>query len=211
MRSTITQSCALTLAVIATAPLFADVINVDLNGFPSGSSVSPSPTQTAGGGQWWNPSNGSVSARFESGLGRTGGTALVIGNNGSGNNGVVNNCATGRLNDAAGESTVASNRYFEASYWFRTACSTCVDGFNFKSEAWGTDRTSWIRFESNADNQGILASAWGIGDLGDGVNDTGGYFTADGGFDQSGENLLRLDFGAWYRVGVTITFVDGGD
>ncbi len=209
MRHAIVHSCALTLAALSTTPLAADVIHVDLNAFESGSSVSTLNNQTAGGGQWWNPSNGSVSARYQSGLGRTGGTALVIGNNGSGNNGVVNNCATGRLIDAAGESTVAPNRYFEASYWFRTASSTYVDDFNFKSEAWGTDRTTWIRFESNADDNSMLASAWGIGDLGDGVNDTGGYFTADGGFDQSGSNLLRLDFGSWYRVGVTVTFVDG--
>ena len=210
MRHAIIHSCALTLAAMSTTSLFADVINVDLNTFTNGSSVSDVNNQTAGGGQWWNPSNGSVSATFQSGLGRTGGTALVIGNRGS-NNGVVNNCATSRLTDAAGESTVAPNKYFEASYWFRTASSTYVDNFNLKSEGWGVDRTSWIRFESNSANNGIMASAWGIGNLGDGVNDTGGYFTANGGFDQTGNNLLKLDFGSWYGVGLTVTFVDGAN
>ena len=209
MRHAIIHSCALTLAAMSTTSLFADVINVDLNTFTNGSSVSDANNQTAGGGQWWNPSNGSVSATYQSGLGRTGGTALVIGNRGS-NNGVVNNCATGRLTDAAGESTVAPNRYFEASYWFRTASSTYVDNFNLKSEGWGVDRTSWIRFQSNGVD-GISAQAWGIGNLGDGVNDTGGYFTANGGFDQTGTNLLKLDFGSWYRVGLTVTFVDGAN
>lgn len=209
MRHAIIHSCALTLAAMSTTSLFADVINVNLNTFTNGSSVSDLNNQTAGGGQWWNPSNGSVSATYQSGLGRTGGTALVIGNRGS-NNGVVNNCATGRLIDAAGESTVAPNRYFEASYWFRTASSTYVNNFNLKSEGWGVDRTSWIRFQSNGVD-GIMAQAWGIGDQGDGVNDTGGYFTANGGFDQTGNNLLKLDFGSWYRVGLTVTFVDGAN
>ena len=80
MRHAIVHSCALTLAALSTTPLAADVIHVDLNAFESGSSVSTLNNQTAGGGQWWNPSNGSVSARYQSGLGRTGGTALVIGN-----------------------------------------------------------------------------------------------------------------------------------
>ena len=210
MRHATLTTSVLALSVMSATSLFADTINVNLNAFANGSSVTDVNAQTAGGGQWWNPSNGSVSATFQSGLGRTGGTALVIGNNGNGNNGVVNNCATGRLTDAAGESTVAPNKYFEASYWFRTASSTYVNNFNLKSEGWGVDRTTWMRFQSNG-SDGIMAQAWGIGNLGDGVNDTGGYFTANGGFDQTGNNLLKLDFGSWYRVGLTVTFVDGAN
>jgi len=182
-------------AVAVAGSAMADMVSIDFEGYAAGNVAGGINSQAPGNGNWWLPDNSATSGRFASGIGRGGSMGLVVGNRGNGNDGVIDNVKTPELNYIAGEtSTGAQFKTFTSSYWFRTASNTYSSGFGMKSEAYGPDRTTWCGFFADGTN-GIQAEAYGIAADG---NDTGGIFATG------------LQFGQWYRVALSVTFVDGG-
>lgn len=196
-------------AVVAIAscvsPLSADVISLDLNSFANGTAVQGGAfTQTPGGGQWWLPDNAATSGYYRSGLGRTGGTALAVGNRGNGNDGVITNILTPRLANAAG-SAVGGNTYtqFNAEYWVRTAPTSTSTSFRFRSEVWGgwgsgneasMDRTSFFGMQAAGDGS-LQAFTYGGNAAGDNLD--------------YAQVAVGLTWGSWYRVTTSINYFDG--
>lgn len=196
MRSNLLGICSAVAAVAVAGSAMADTVSIDFEGYAPGNVAGGSSSQAPGNGNWWLPDNSATSGRFASGIGRGGSMGLVVGNRGNGNDGVIDNVKTPELNYIAGEtSTGAQFKTFTSSYWFRTASNTYTAGFGLKSEAYGPDRTTWCGFFDDG-NGGLQAEAYGIA-----ANpnvDTGGIFATG------------LQFGQWYRVALSVTFVDGG-
>jgi MYXO-CTERM domain-containing protein len=183
-------------AVAVAGSAMADMVSIDFEGYAAGNVAGGTSSQAPGNGNWWLPDNSATSGRFASGIGRGGSMGLVVGNRGNGFDGVIDNVKTPELNYLAGEtSTGAQFKTFTSSYWFRTASNTYSSGFGMKSEAYGPDRTTWCGFFADG-NGGIQAEAYGI--AADANLETGGVFATG------------LQFGQWYRVALSVTFVDGG-
>lgn len=186
--------CAVALLAV-TGAARADAVIIDFTTFSLGQLPGGPDMRSAGNGnQWYVPDNAATFGEVRDGIGRGGSRGLVVGNRGNGNDGVIDNVKSGRLADKAGESSVAPNSTFESTFWFRSA-STARDGnFAFKTESWGTDRTTWLGFFASS-NGNIEVKASGI--------DSTGNFSS---------NILSvgLNWGDWYRVVTKIIFVDGG-
>lgn len=193
-------------AVAVAGSAIADVISLDLNAFANGSAVQGGAynQQTAGGGQWWLPDNAATSGFFRSGDGRTGGTALAVGNRGNGNDGVITNILTPRLANAAG-SEVGGNTYtqFNSEYWVRSVPTSTNTAFRFRSEVWGgwggspeagIDRTTFFAMQS-ADDGSLQAYTFGGNSAGDNLD--------------RAQVALGLTWGSWYRVTTSINYFDG--
>ncbi len=196
MRNSLIGMCSAVAAVAVAGSAMADTISIDFEGYTAGNVAGGPNGQAPGNGNWWLPDNCATSGRFESGIGRGGSMGLVVGNRGNGNDGTIDNVKTPELNYIAGEtSTGAQFKTFTSSYWFRTASSTYNSGFGMKSEAYGPDRTTWCGFFADG-NGGIQAEAYGI--------------AANPNFDTGGVFATGLQFGQWYRVALSVTFVDGG-
>jgi hypothetical protein len=205
---------ALSLIVTAAAGAQADSLSIDFNSYATGDlpgNNTPGDTRTAGNDStWWVPSNAASSAEVRSGVGLGGSNGLVIGNRGNGNDGVIHNVLSPRLGASAGETgtnsgaggTVASGNKFVSSYNFRTAANSAQDGFSFKSETWGPDRTSYFGafYQTANGDTSLNAGAYEIDEISPGVYDFE--------FVPMASNLL---WGEWYRVETQITFVDGAD
>jgi len=145
--------------------------------------------------QWYVPDNAATFGEVRAGVGRGGSNGLVVGNRGNGNDGVIDNVKSGMLAQAAGEtSSGAPNRMFESSFWFRTASTVADANFAFKTETWGTDRTTWLGFFANGSG-GLEAEYSGM--------DTAGNFT-------SVIVNNTLSWGEWYQVVTKVLFADGG-
>jgi hypothetical protein len=145
---------------------------------------------------WHLPDNAATSGNVVAGVGRGGSTGLVVGNRGNGNDGVIDNIKSGRLAVKAGEVALGNtNNAFESSFWFRTASSAAVAGYSFKTEAWGTDRDTYLGFFND-----------GSGNLYSGAYD----YNSSGGFDFH-QVAGNLTWGAWYRVVTQAVFTDGPD
>ncbi len=144
--------------------------------------------------QWWVPDNAATFGEIRDGVGLGGTRGLVIGNRGNGSDGVIDNVKSGRLMDAAGETTTgAPNTIFESSYWFRTAQTQAPAEYRFRSETYGTDRTTFLGFQN--DTSGNLTSIAFEMDL------TGNFVQRT--------LATNLNWGEWYRVTTSIVFVDG--
>jgi hypothetical protein len=163
-------------------------------------------TRTAGAvGTWWLPSNAATSGQVSAAAARTGAKGLIVGNRGNGNDGVIDNIKTPRLHYPAGETVApvnAASSKFRSSYWFRTASPTPADGFAFKSETYGSDRTTYFG--------AFYQTAFGDADL-----NCGAYSIeeiSNNNFDFVWHPIAaNLTWGAWYRVQVDITFVNGAN
>jgi hypothetical protein len=145
---------------------------------------------------WTLPANAATSGEVRAGVGLGGTNGLAVGNNGSGNDGVINNLQSAPLPSTSGQpSTGATNGNFEAIYWFRTASTTSDADFRFRSEIWGaTDRTTFLGFQTGAGGD-LVATA----------------------FDTDGVNFIEhsvatgLSWGEWYRVVTQIVFGPGAN
>lgn len=182
-------------ALLAAGSASADAVIINFDSFSLGALPGgPIDTRTAGNAsKWWVPDNAATSGAVVANEGRGGSNALLVGNRGNGNNGVIENVKSGKLAQAAGESSSgAPNSSFQSSFWFRTASRTAVTDFAFATESWGTDRTTLLGF-SNGTN-GIQVDATG--------RDAAGKRT---------ESYLsqELSWGTWYRVVTDILFADG--
>ena len=189
-------------------PAMADSLSVDFNSYSLGNlpGSNAGDTRTPGGPNWWYPSNAATSAQVVSSGGNN---VLNVYNNGNGNDGVIENVHSPRLAQLAGESTpgvqpgVQTSGYL-SSYVFRTVSSSAVAGFQFKSESYGQDRTTWLKFYN--DGTGALKVDYsGVTSVGNTPNsdvftDNFGTFTG---------SLTSLNWGAWYRVDTSINFVNG--
>jgi hypothetical protein len=156
-------------------------------------------------GTWWLPSNCATSASVSPIAAHTGSKGLIVGNNGSGNDGVINNLESPRLPYVAGETASpvnAASSVFRSSYWFRTASAVPADGFSFKSETYGPDRTTYFGtfYQTAFGDTSLNSGAYAIEDLGGGNFDFVFHPVA-----------TNLNWGAWYRVETTITFVNGAN
>jgi hypothetical protein len=206
---------AATIALTAATGAHADSLSIDFNSYSLGDlpgNNTPTDTRTAGDDStWWVPSNAATSAEVRSGVGLGGSNGLVIGNRGNGNDGVIHNVLSPRLAESAGETgtnsglpagTVATGNKFVSSYNFRTAADVPQDGFSFKSETWGPDRTSYFGafYQTANGDTSLNAGAYEIDEVSPGVFDFVFHPIAS-----------NLAWGEWYRVETQITFVDGAD
>lgn len=193
---------ALSVLLACAGAASADTINLNLNAMPVGPIQGGPDGRAPGNGQWWLPDNAATSGEVRAGVGLAGGNGLVVGNRGNGNDGVIDNLHTPKLNEMSGESSVpgAVHPDFLSSFMFRTASATPVPGLTFKAESWGRDRTTWLAFyedggDLKADYSGVSAGAGGPND---------DVFT---------DNIYSgtLAWGAWYRVDTLVQFVDGAN
>jgi hypothetical protein len=196
MIRTISAFVAVGLAGVALAQPSSNFINFDGYSLGNVPGSFAGDTRTAGGPDWWQPGNSSASSAVQAGVGLGGSQGLMVGNNGNGNDGVIQNLLSPRLSTNAGESVAPANGQnttMFASYWFRTApTSNPSSYYSFASEMWGPDRNSFFGVDNF--NPGRLTA----------------YVT---GYDASGTGVLNefidLQWGQWYRVTQTLQFVDG--
>lgn len=183
------------MATTLASPLAqADLISTNFDSMSLGALPGGPDGRAAGNGQWWVPDNAASYGNIVAGQGLGGTQALEVGNRGNGNDGVIDNVHSARLNDMAGESTTgAPNNYFQSSYWFRTASNSATTGFAFKSETWGPDRTTWVGFFEEAGQLNAYAD-----DIAPDGSDFREFGLASG-----------LSWGSWYKVVTTCQFVDG--
>ena len=153
-----------------------------------------------GDSNWVNPSNSSTQqtianvGRLDNNLLPTNG--LVVGNNGSGNDGVIDNLRTPRLLTNAGESVApvnSTNNVFQWSLSFRTVPTSNPNGtFRFRVESYGPDRTTFLGFQQDGSGN-LIARAFGM-------NSSANFVSQD---------ITGLNWGDWYRVTGTLAFADG--
>jgi hypothetical protein len=185
------------IAAAFVVPASANPIFEDFNSFNLGAIPGGADGRAPGNGAWWNPDNAATSSVVTDGVGRSGGRGLVIGNRGNGNDGVITNTLSARLTDSAGESsTGAAFNIFRSSYWFRTVPTSNPSGnFRFRSESWGTDRTSFLGFQNDGSGN-LTATAFGA--------------SSQSAFPSVSLNT-NLVWGDWYQVTSEIVFNDGVD
>ncbi len=195
------------VATVSGNMAFNSTNTVDFESYAAGNlpgATSPTDLRTPGGTNWWLPSNCATSGQVAAGVGRSGSKGLVVGNNGSGNDGVIDNLKTPRLPFAAGETVSpvnAASSKFRSSYWFRTASTTPVDGFAFKSESYGPDRTTYFGtwYQTSYGDTNLNCGVYAIEDTVTGLDFV---------FHPVASNLA---WGTWYRVQCDITFVNNGN
>jgi hypothetical protein len=197
MRTLVTTPVIAVVLAAASSASFSDTANINFESFGIGAVPGGADGRSAGNhSQFWLPDNAATSGDVRAGIGRSGSQGLAVGNRGNGNDGVIDNLKTGRLADAAGESSVASFNAFESSYWFRTAGNgaPASGNFRFRSESYGTDRTTFLGFQNAGTD--LVAIAFDI--------DAAGNFVQ--------HNVAAgLNWGSWYRVVTEIVFTDGAD
>jgi Cohesin domain len=215
---------ALGVAAGALAPASADVLPIDFESYATGDLISanggyPSaadgrlPGQTDGANKWWNPTNSATVGEVATRAARTGTKGLVLlrRDTTGGLDGVINGALSPRLAQLGGETSApvnATNSRFRFSYWFRTGPTTPITDFWCGAESWGPitaptpgyDRYTWHRF--GEDGAGNL-TLYSVGMVN---NASLGYFPA-----LDTIVATNLTWGAWYRVEVTVSFVNGGD
>jgi len=172
-------------------------INFDSMSLGNPPGVGGADIRVPGDSNWYNPPNSSTQQGVAAGVGRLGTNGLVVGNNGSGNDGVIDNLRTPRLLTNAGESVApvnSTNNVFQWSLWFRTVPTTSPAGtFRFRVESYGPDRTTFLGFQNDGSGN-LIARAFGM--------DSSANFVS--------QDITGLNWGDWYRVAGTLTFADGG-
>jgi hypothetical protein len=148
---------------------------------------------------WTVPPNAATSGEVRAGVGLGGSNGLAVGNNGSGNDGVIDNLKSAPLAAPAGQpSTGATSNVFESSYWFRTASTTLDSDFRFRSESWSANpsigRTTFLGFQVSGTT--LVATAFDT--LGGEIFNE--YSVATG-----------LAWGDWYHVTTKIVFGPGNN
>jgi|GEM_PF-3174153 len=190
---------ALVSAAASTAALAqpsSNSINFDSMSLGNPPGVGGPDIRVPGDSNWYNPSNSSTQQAVTAGVGRFGTNGLVVGNNGSGNDGVIDNLRTPRLLTNAGESVGpvnSTNNLFQWSLWFRTVPTSNPNGtFRFRVESYGPDRTTFLGFQQDGSGN-LIARAFGM-------NSSANFVSQD---------ITGLNWGDWYRVTGALTFADG--
>ena len=190
---------AIVSAAASTAAIAAPSSNsINFNSMSLGNppSVGGADIRVPGDSNWYNPNNSSTQQAVTAGVGLSGTNGLVVGNNGSGNDGVIDNLRTPRLLTDAGESVApvnSTNNVFQWSLWFRTIPTSSPAGtFRFRVESYGPDRTTFLGFQKDGTGN-LIARAFGM--------DSGANFVS--------QDITGLNWGDWYRVVGTLTFADG--
>jgi len=191
-------------------PAMADSLSIDFNSYSPGNlpGSSAGDTRSPGGPNWWYPSNAATSAQV---VNDGTNNVLNVYNNGNLNDGVIDNIHSPRLVQLAGETgggvqAGAQQPVFKSSFTFRTVSSAAVGGFQFKSESYGQDRTTWLKFYADStDSNKLKVDYSGVTSLGntpnsDNFTDNAGTFAGA---------LTSLNWGDWYRVETSIQFFDG--
>jgi MYXO-CTERM domain-containing protein len=202
MSRTVLPAFVLAAAMMGTA--HADTIVNDFEAMTLGSLPGGADPRLPGNGAWYVPDNAATYGEIRDGIGRGGSRAMAVGNRGNGNDGVIDNIKSARLNEQAGESASpvnATNNIFRSSYYFRTANTSAADGFAFTTESWGPDRTSWagLFYQTAFGDTSLTMYVSGIADQGSGT---------DFSFVALADNLA---WGEWYRMETEIIFVDGAE
>lgn len=180
---------------LASASITNDFESMSLGAVPGGADP-----RMPGNGQWWNPDNSASYGEVKAGIGLSGSQGLEVGNRGNGFDGVIDNVKSARLNEMAGETSVAPNSTFRSSFSFRTAATTGyadagtqATRYRFRSETYGPDRTTFFAVNNDASGN-LFAYAFGI--------------DATANFVQTG--TANIAWGAWYQLVTEISFADGG-
>jgi len=189
-------------------PAMADSLSVDFNSYSLGNlpGSNTGDTRSPGGPNWWYPSNAATSAQVVSSGGNN---VLNVYNNGNGNDGVIDNIHSPELSQLAGETGAGAQpgaqvNVFTSSYMFRTVSNGPVAGFQFKSESYGQDRSTWLKFYN--DGTGALKVDYsGVTSSGNTPNSD--VFTDN--FGQFANSVTSLNWGSWYTVKTSIDFVNG--
>jgi len=198
-RSSAFFGASLVIAAASTTALAlpsSNSINFDSMSLGNPPGVGGPDIRVPGDSNWYNPSNSSTQQAVTAGVGLLGTNGLVVGNNGSGNDSVIDNLRTPRLLSDAGESVApvnSTNNVFQWSLWFRTIpTSSPADTFRFRVESYGPDRTTFLGFQKDGTGN-LIARAFGM--------DSSAAFVS--------QDITGLNWGAWYRVTGTLTFADG--
>ncbi len=205
MLGTVRRLSVFAVVLGCSLPAMADSLSIDFNTYSTGNlpGSNTTDTRTPGGPNWWYPSNAATSAQVVN-VGSS--NYLNVYNNGNGNDGVIDNIHSPRLAQLAGETGPgvqpgAQWGEFTSSFTFRTVSTTAVSGFQFKSESYGQDRTTWLKFYN--DGSGNLKIDYS------GVQSAGNTPGSDTFTDNFGTPLTSLNWGSWYRVDTTVDFVNG--
>ncbi|HZW06840.1 MAG TPA: hypothetical protein VFF65_06925 [Phycisphaerales bacterium] len=190
------STCLFVLAAAGTA--FGQSNFIDFESVPNNlPGVGGPDIRVPGDSNWYNPPNSATAGSVANGVGLGGSRGLIVGNNGSGNDGVIDNLRTPRLTGIAGESVApvnAANNTFQWSFWFRTVPTSAPAGnYRFRVESYGPDRTTFLGFQNDGAGN-LTASAFGI--------DAGANFV-------STTIASSLQWGQWYRVTGSLTLNDG--
>jgi hypothetical protein len=208
------KPCALFVATVILScalPASADSLSINFDNYSTGNlpGSSGADTRTPGGPNWWYPSNAATSAQVVNIGGSN--NAIYVYNNGNHNDGVVANILSPKLNVLAGEGGPdaqpgAQADVFTSSFMFKTAPTSATAGFQFKSETWGQDRTTWLDFFADSTNSNkLMINYSGVQSTGNTPNSD--VFTNNHGAFHNG--YTSLNWGDWYRVDTTVNFVDG--
>lgn len=197
------------VAALSGGSVMADALSINFDSYTLGNlpgGNTGTDNRTPGNGQWWYPSNAATSGQVVN-VG-AGNNALLVTNNGTGNDGVVNNVVSPQLVDLAGQTgshaqAGATANVFTSSFQFHTqnsAPTAAAGAFQFKTETYGADRTTWLEFANDASGN-LIADYSGVQDPTHVVN--GDIFTDA----YSG----TLNWGDTYTVNTTIHFGSGPD
>ena len=144
MNRSVLMLAALTTLGLAGGTVMADALSFNFNNYALGNlpGSSGADTRTPGNGNWWFPANAATTGQVVN-VG-AGNNALLITNNGNGNDGVVNNVVSPQLKTLAGQTGPdaqpgATASTFNSSFQFHTqdaapVAGTPADAFQFKTE-----------------------------------------------------------------------------
>ena len=169
---------------------------------------------TDGARRWWTPGNSVSAGAIVNSLTvapHSGSQCLALQRRNNQNDGVIVGIASPRLSEISGEAAApvnAPSTGFQFSYWFRTAPTSAplTGDYRFGAEAWGphngsSDRYTWNRviLESGSLNFHTVGAV-------DNPNTSDPYFP-----DNDTIVATGLSWGQWYKVVVTIKFVNGDE
>ena len=158
-----------------------------------------------GNANWQSASNGVTNGTIVNNVAHTGTQSLAIGNNGSGNDGVIQGVRSPELSSGAGETqSGAANNVFSSSFWFRSGDWQGNADYFASINAWSTDRMTWVALDRTNSVFSVYASGM-TADTGPGTFDD---FLPDAAI------ATGLNANEWYRLTQSINFVNstfGGD
>ncbi len=177
-------------------------------GFEQGQGFTPGALAAGaneGNANWQAAANGSTAGAVSATVAHTGTQSLAIGNNGSGNDGVIQGVRSPQLLLGAGETqSGATFNQFNSSFWFRSGDWAQGSDYFASINAWSTDRMTWVALDYTGGVFSVYASGM--------TADTGGSTFDD--FLPDAAIASGLQAGVWYRLDQQINFVSsvyGGD
>ena len=195
-------------AITVVAPAAAQAQTSYSTGFEQSQGFTPGslpPGANEGNANWQYAENGSTAGTVSMTIAHSGTQSLAIGNNGSGNDGVIQGVRSPELLAGAGETqSGAAFNQFNSSFWFHSGDWAPGSDYFASINAWSTDRMTYVAL----DYSGGQFSVYGVGMTAD---------TGPGTFDDflpDATIATGLQAGVWYRLDQQINFVDsvyGGD